>query len=270
MTKAFAHGGMALKRLSEKASWLRYNLGSFSYFKGSDCSLMNYSRRYHSTSRMSKPKVIFFDAVGTLFGVKGSVGEIYSAIARSFGVLASPDALDQAFYQVFKDAPAPTFPEVPSAQLQSAEFQWWRDVIHRTFQEVGVVHQFLDFDIFFTRLYNHFATANPWELYPDVIPCLQRWRNQGMPLGVISNFDSRLYRVLNALDLESFFTTVTISSEVGAAKPDPKIFQSAIAHYDVSPEHTWHIGDSRREDYEAAKALGMHGFLLKRKTLVLQ
>ncbi|MFP3422470.1 HAD-IA family hydrolase, partial [Bacillus sp. SIMBA_161] len=87
-------------------------------------------------------------------------------------------------------------------------------------------------------------------------------RDQGIQLGVISNFDSRLYRVLNALQLDSFFTTITISSEVGAAKPDPKIFQSAIALYQVSPEQTWHIGDSRREDYEAAKALGMHGFLL--------
>ncbi len=27
------------------------------------------------------PKVIFLDAMGTLFGIKGSVGEIYRAIA---------------------------------------------------------------------------------------------------------------------------------------------------------------------------------------------
>ncbi|AFZ44367.1 REG-2-like, HAD superfamily (subfamily IA) hydrolase [Halothece sp. PCC 7418] len=219
---------------------------------------------------MSKPEVIFLDAVGTLFGVKGSVGEVYSAIARSFGVLASPQALDTAFDPVFKSAPPPAFPDVSASDLPKAEFQWWRDITYQTFQEVGVVHKFLDFDIFFTRLYNHFATANPWELYSDVIPCLQHWRDQGIQLGVISNFDSRLYRVLNALDLKRFFTTITISSEVGAAKPDPKIFQSAIAQYHVSPEQTWHIGDSRREDYEAAKALGMHGFLLKRKSLVLK
>lgn len=217
---------------------------------------------------MSKPKVIFLDAVGTLFGVKGSVGEVYSAIARSFGVLASADALNTAFYEVFKDAPPPTFPNLPTPEIPQAEFQWWRDITQRTFQKVGVAHKFLDFEVFFTRLYHHFATAHPWELYPDVIPCLERWRDQGIQLGVISNFDSRLYRVLEALNLDSFFSSVTISSEVGAAKPDPKIFQSAIAPYQVSPEQTWHIGDSRREDYEAAKAMGMQGFLLKRKSLV--
>jgi len=217
---------------------------------------------------MLKPEVIFLDAVGTLFGVKGSVGEAYSAIARRFGVLVSAEVLDTAFYEVFKTAPPPMFPDVPASDIPKAEFQWWRDVTQRTFQKVGILHKFLDFNLFFHRLYHHFATAYAWEVYPDVFPCLQRWRDQGIELGIISNFDSRLNRVLNALQLSSFFSSVTISSQVGAAKPDPKIFQHAIAQYQVSPEQTWHIGDSRREDYEAAKALGMQGFLLKRKSLV--
>jgi len=219
---------------------------------------------------MSKPKVIFLDAVGTLFGVKGSVGQVYSAIARSFGVLASATELDAAFYDVFKATSPPAFPHTSAAEIPGKEFLWWRDVTKRTFQNVETSHKFIDFDVFFSRLYRHFATAIPWEMYPDVIPCLQRWREERIELGVISNFDSRLYQVLEALDLKRYFSSVTISSEVGAAKPDPKIFQSAIAHYQVSPEETWHIGDSRGEDYEAAKAIGMQGFLLKRKSLVLK
>lgn len=218
---------------------------------------------------MAQPKVIFFDAVGTLFGVKGSVGEVYSAIARRFGVLASPEELNQAFYQVFKATSPPAFPDIPTPQIPEKEFQWWRDITKLTFQKVGVAHKFLDFDVFFTRLYRHFATASPWEVYPDVIPSLQRWQEKGIELGVISNFDSRLYAVLTALNLRSFFSSITISSEVGAAKPDPKIFQSAFAQYPVSPEQTWHVGDSRREDYEGAKSVGMQGFLLKRRSLVL-
>jgi putative hydrolase of the HAD superfamily len=215
---------------------------------------------------MTQPKVIFFDAVGTLFGVKGSVGEVYSAIARSFGVLADAQEVDAAFIEVFKRAPSPTFPDVPAEEIPQKEWEWWYDVTKQTFQKVGVANHFLDFNVFFKRLYNHFATASPWEVYPDVIPCLQRWRDQEIPLGIISNFDSRLYQVLIALDLKHFFSTITISSEVGVAKPDPKIFHSAIAQYGVLPEQTWHIGDSRTEDYEASKAMGMQGFLLKRKT----
>jgi len=204
--------------------------------------------------------------VGTLFGVRGSVGEVYSAIARSFGVLTDSQQVDAAFREVFKHAPSPAFPGVPAREIPQKEWEWWYDITKQTFRKVGVANQFLDFDVFFKRLYNHFATANPWKVYPDVIPCLQRWREQDIPLGIISNFDSRLYQVLTALDLKRFFSTITISSEVGAAKPDAKIFQSAIAQYNVLPEQTWHIGDSRSEDYEAAKAVGMQGFLLKRQT----
>lgn len=214
---------------------------------------------------MAQPKVIFLDAVGTLFGVKNSVGEIYSAIARRFGVIAPAPDLDSAFYEVFKNAPPPTFPGTPVEEIPQKEFQWWRKVTQQTFQKVGVVHQFLDFDIFFKRLYQYFATPNPWEVYPDVIPCLQRWYEQGVTLGIISNFDTRLYDVLNVLEMESFFSSVTISSEVGAAKPDPDIFQVAMAKHNVAAEDAWHIGDSRKEDYEGANAMGMQGILLKRQ-----
>lgn len=214
---------------------------------------------------MAPPKVIFFDAVGTLFGVKGSVGDVYSAIAHRFGVVADAQQLDAAFAEVFKRAPSPTFPNVPAQAIPQKEWEWWHEVTKQTFQQVGVANQFLDFNGFFQHLYDHFATAYPWEVYPDVIPCLQHWRNQGIPLGIISNFDSRLYSVLTALDLAHFFSSITISSEVGAAKPDPTIFQSAIAPYAVTPEQTWHIGDSRTEDYQGAKAMGMQGFLLKRQ-----
>lgn len=219
---------------------------------------------------MAQPEVVFLDAVGTLFGVKGSVGEVYSAIAHRFGVLASAKELDVAFAEVFPTSPPPTFPEVPPQDIPKKEWEWWHHVTKRTFQQVGVANKFLDFDVFFNRLYNHFATAHPWEVYPDVVPCLQRWRDRDVKLGIISNFDSRLYQVLNALDLKPYFSSITLSSEVGVAKPDPKIFESAIAQYEVTPEQTWHIGDSRKEDYEAAKAVGMQGFLLKRKSLVLQ
>ena len=46
---------------------------------------------------MQQPKVIFLDAVGTLFGIKGSVGEVYGQIAQKFGVEVSLEELDRAF-----------------------------------------------------------------------------------------------------------------------------------------------------------------------------
>lgn len=213
---------------------------------------------------MQRPKVIFLDAVGTLFGVKGSVGEVYGEMAQRFGVEVSADALNQAFLQSFSAAPPPIFPATELEKIPECEFEWWQLIALRTFQQVGVLHQFSDFSAFFAELYTHFATAEPWFVYPDVRPALEHWRQLGIELGVLSNFDSRLYLVLQALDLAQFFTSVTISTEVGAAKPDPQIFAAALNKHDCPAKAAWHIGDSFKEDYQGANAAGLRAIWLKR------
>jgi putative hydrolase of the HAD superfamily len=199
------------------------------------------------------PNVIFFDAVGTLFGVKGSVGHIYSAIAQKFNVSSDYEALNRAFVKRFKTAPKIAFPNAERSQISQLEYEWWFDIAKSTFAEVGVFEQFQDFDAYFSEMYEFFATPDAWYIYDDVIPALNYLQNQGIELGIISNFDSRIYPVLEGLELNKFFTSVTISTEVGAAKPDPQIFKSAIAKHHFCSRNFWHIGDSFKEDYEGAK-----------------
>jgi putative hydrolase of the HAD superfamily len=86
----------------------------------------------------------------------------------------------------------------------------------------------------------------------------------GIALGIVSNFDSRLYTVLNALDIGEFFTSVTISTEVGAAKPERQIFTTALDKHGCPAGAAWHIGDSYSADYEGANASGIKGIWLKR------
>ncbi|MDY7013481.1 MAG: HAD family hydrolase [Cyanobacteriota bacterium] len=213
---------------------------------------------------MEKPKVIFLDAVGTLFGVRGSVGEVYSAIAREFGVEVAQEHLEKAFYQSFQANNPLTFPQVSITEIPEREFEWWRAVSYDTFDRVGAIAQFEDFDSFFLRLYGEFATPKPWFVYPDIIPALERWKEDAIELGIISNFDSRLHAVLEGLDLRKYFKSITISSNIGAAKPDPAIFHKALAKHDCEPHCAWHVGDSVKEDYEGAKEAGLRAILLKR------
>ncbi len=214
--------------------------------------------------RMEQPKVIFLDAVGTLFGVQGSVGQIYSAIAQQMGVLVSPTKLDEAFYQSFKGAPPLAFPGVNKKQVPELEFQWWEAIARSTFEQVGVLSKFKDFTDFFTQLYAHFATTEPWYIYDDVLIALQHWQEKGIELGIISNFDSRIYTVTELLKLRGYFDSITISSTTGAAKPHSKIFEAALAKHNCSPEDAWHIGDSLDQDYHGARGVGIKAFLLKR------
>lgn len=214
---------------------------------------------------MSRPQVIFFDAVGTLFGVRESVGAVYSELARQFGVNADPKVLDQAFFQSFRAATPMAFPSVRTEDIPEREYAWWWAIAAETFQQAGVLNQFTDFSAFFSRLYDHFATADSWFVYSDALTTLNHWQAQGIELGVVSNFDSRIHSVLAALDLSPFFTSVTISTEVGAAKPSPKVFEAALAKHNCPPSLAWHVGDSLREDYEGAKAAGLRAILLKRR-----
>lgn len=213
---------------------------------------------------MERPKVIFLDAVGTLFGVKGSVGEIYSQIAREFGVDASPEKLDKAFYQSFKASPPATFPDAEVQDIPQREFEWWYALAKNTFKSAGIIQQFADFETFFSELYIHFGTSEPWYLYPDVIPALTNWQKKGIELGIISNFDSRIFSVLQALELRDFFTSITISTQVGAAKPSRKIFGVALTKHNCHANCAWHVGDSSTDDYHGAYSVGMRGVLIKR------
>jgi putative hydrolase of the HAD superfamily len=214
----------------------------------------------------TKPKIIFLDAVGTIFGVSGSVGEQYAKIAANFNVNLDPELINWAFYQSFQGAPKIAFPDLPQSDIPIAEYIWWRSLAEKTFGQTGDLSKFADFDVFFRSLYSYFATAEPWFVYPETRAALDKWQEQGINLGLLSNFDSRLYSVIAALGLDHYFDSITISTEIGAAKPDRLIFESALTKHQLerSPDLAWHVGDSFNEDYQGASAVGITAFWLDR------
>jgi putative hydrolase of the HAD superfamily len=210
------------------------------------------------------PQVIFLDAFGTLFGVRDSVGHIYSEVASKYGVNCQPELLNKYFYSAFKNSTPCIFPGVATVDMPMREYQWWREINRQTFTAARVWEQFEDFDAFFQELYRYFTLPSAWEIYPDTIPALIQWQRSGVQLAVLSNFDSRLYTVLKVLGLNRYFSTVTISSEVGAAKPQAEIFITALYKYQCEPQFAWHIGDSFEEDYVGASSVGLTAIWLNR------
>ncbi|MEM6611677.1 MAG: HAD-IA family hydrolase [Cyanobacteria bacterium P01_C01_bin.72] len=210
------------------------------------------------------PRVIFLDAMGTLFDLKSSVGEIYQQYALKYGVAVEAAAIEQAFIKSFKSAPPLAFLDTELAAIKQQEFNWWKQVVFATFSELAVQEEFTDFEVFFREIYIYFATKEPWYLFPDTIPSLKQWRDRQIVLGVISNFDSRLIKVLKLLDLDPFFTSITISSLAGSAKPESRIFQIALEKHQIASDEALHIGDSLTEDYEAAKKAGLSSLWLNR------
>jgi putative hydrolase of the HAD superfamily len=216
------------------------------------------------------PKVIFLDAMGTLFDLKSSVGEIYQQYALKYGVQAEAENLNNSFIESFKSAPPLAFLGTELKAIKEQEFSWWKNVVQTTFLKIGLLAEFSDFTAFFQEIYLYFATKDPWYVFSDVVSSLQRWHNQGIQLGIISNFDTRLNQILKVLDLEKFFTSITISSVAGTAKPEQNIFEIALKKHGLIAQEAWHIGDSLIEDYQGAKKAKIHSFWLNRSASSLK
>jgi FMN phosphatase YigB (HAD superfamily) len=100
------------------------------------------------------------------------------------------------------------------------------------------------------------------ELTPGVAEALHELDDLGLRLGIVCDvgFTSgeQLRDVLWRAGVLEHFDGWAFSDEVGAFKPDPRIFHHALREIGgVEPERTAHIGDLRRTDVAGSRAMGM-------------
>jgi putative hydrolase of the HAD superfamily len=205
-------------------------------------------------------KAIFFDAVGTLFHLNGTVGHHYALVGNEVGLTLDAHQLDDAFFLAWKKMPRRAAIEGPR---ENDDKGWWRDLVDLVLDQVAPSLSELDRDNFFEIAYEHFAESGVWELYPEVPNILRQLRPR-FQLAVISNFDGRLRFILEHLGISKFFAHIFISSEIGADKPDPEIYRRALKLIDLKPNEVLHVGDDPERDWEAASAAGLSIFRLDR------
>ena len=205
-------------------------------------------------------KAIFFDAVGTLFYLTRTVGHHYALVGREVGLTLDPDQLDRAFYSAWKKMPRR--PAI-SGPRENDDKGWWRELVDLVLDQVAPSLSEFDRENFFEIAYEHFAEAGVWEVYPEVPGVLEQLQPH-FRLAVISNFDGRLRLILRHLGISKFFTRIFVSSEIGADKPDPEIFQRALMLIDLKPNEVLHVGDDPERDWQAASAAGLSIFRLDR------
>ena len=114
------------------------------------------------------------------------------------------------------------------------------------------------------ELFNRLAHREVWEVYPDVCSTLQRLRDDGLRIGVVSNWDHRLPRLLERLGLHEYFDAVTYSSSCGIEKPHPGIFLHCLKSLGVPAANALHVGDCSIDDVEGAEAAGLRALRIDR------
>ncbi|XP_004638602.1 haloacid dehalogenase-like hydrolase domain-containing protein 3 [Octodon degus] len=204
-------------------------------------------------------RLLTWDVKDTLLRLRRPVGEEYAAKAQAHGLEVEATALGQAFGQVYK-AQNHRFPTYGLSRGLTSH-QWWQDVVLQTFHLAGVqdtqaVAAIAD------ELYRDFSSPCTWQVLEGAESTLRSCRKRGLQLAVISNFDRRLENILVGLGLREHFDFVLTSEAAGWPKPDPRIFLKALKLAHAEPATAAHIGDNYRCDYQGARAVGMHSFLV--------
>ena len=108
-------------------------------------------------------------------------------------------------------------------------------------------------------LYDRVVDPASWTPYPDTVEVLDTLREQGVKTAVVSNiaFDIRPAFELAGTEVDKF----VLSYEVGAVKPDPRIFHVALDRLGVAAEDAVMVGDSEEND-GAARAVGCEFILV--------
>jgi putative hydrolase of the HAD superfamily len=216
---------------------------------------------------VSPPRTIFLDAAGTLIEPAEPVASVYACHFADSGFVVEEGLIRQAFGQVFRMLPPPDYP--PDGNGDAAERIWWRSVVRETANRCGLPSQVAESGALFDSLLNHYAIGAAWRVFPEVESVLEELAANGSSLAVVSNFDNRLHRILDDLDLTRWFAAVITSADAGSRKPEGVIFQHALNKLARSPSEVAHIGDSAEADQAGAANVGIRAFLLDRPRVTL-
>lgn len=103
----------------------------------------------------------------------------------------------------------------------------------------------------------------PEALQPDVIPALRKL-DESYRLGVLANQERWIRRTMARDGIDGFFDVWAVSAEVGAEKPEPRLFEYALNQADVPAERCAMVGDRLDNDIIPAKRHGLWGVWMLR------
>jgi HAD superfamily hydrolase (TIGR01549 family) len=209
------------------------------------------------TSSIQNPKskiqngpvsALLFDFGGTLDADGVAWKERFSRLWRAEGEDVSPERFDRAFYAA-DDALVGAVP----ATLSLAE------TVERLARGVGERLGTSD-ESLAGRVASRFCEdAREYLNRSGELLALLASRYR---LGVVSNFYGNLAAVCRDAGIQRHLLAAVDSADIGSCKPDPAIFQAALALLEAGPAESVFIGDSPARDMAGARGVGMRHVLL--------
>lgn len=137
----------------------------------------------------------------------------------------------------------------------------WKDNVYQQ-----LVNEFAMEGITWEELLQDYITEfkNNCVPFPNLIEMLEKLKTSNLKIGMITNGIGQ-FQIDNikALGIEKYFDVILVSEWEGIKKPDPQIFQRALAKLDVLPNESLFIGDHPNNDVKGAQNVGMKGIWKK-------
>lgn len=206
---------------------------------------------------MAAIRAVSFDAVGTFLHFVEPVAVSYARFGRKHGLDGDAQILAQSLRYAFAEAPPMAAPV--DADVEAYEYDWWRLVAARAFARAPSDSRFADC---FEDLFHYFGDVAAWSMMPSFPRLLAGLRRQGLRLAVCSNFDGRLYALLDAFGVSHYLDAVVLPRDAGCQKPAAGMFVLTARRLGVSRHTLLHVGDDADEDVAAATSAGLQAIRL--------
>jgi 2-haloacid dehalogenase len=196
-------------------------------------------------------RTLLIDLDHTIFDFDASELAAFDAALALLGVDRGTTAEHLATYQRLNTAlwAAAERGEIRSSEIRNVRF-------HRLADELGVVAD----DDTVTAVADAFVAGlgHHGDLFPGALDVLEQLATR-VDMAIVSNgLGEVVHARLARLGIEHLFRGVIVSSEVGASKPSPRIFDAAFEQLGNPPKATvLMVGDSLTSDIAGGRAYGI-------------
>lgn len=198
---------------------------------------------------LSDCKAVLFDASGTLIVSYPAPEEALAMACRTLGLDMTRERAVEIYATVQNRCRADILAtQSRGRRLSTSEKQAvWQDIFRRVCNDALPKAA--------ERMEAEIARVEfRWRAAEDSKKVLMASRKSGRRIGMVSNFDAGLRKILADAGFMDYIDAVIVSAEVGCEKPDPRIFEAAMNALDVSAAETIHVGDDAFDVVGAAAA----------------
>lgn len=214
---------------------------------------------------LSRFRLITFDVTDTVLKFTKPPVLQYKETAEKFGITSLNEQQLLASFKPCFMALSQKYPNYGSGSDIDWTIWWTQlvaDVLNKSSSaplDANVVHEVGQ------CLVNMYETEKCWQKFECAEEIVTKIQNSQKCVGVITNSDPRVKRVLKNVHLTQFQFVLT-SYEMGVMKPQKEIFDAALKRSEVKwlePQEALHIGNKYDVDVVGAQNAGWTGVLIQ-------